>query len=542
VSVQQIRAAQILSGTLTTTQLAAAAGITDGQLAASYLYANGSRALTGILNGGGFEAQNFANPTASQSLATKSYVDSVAQGLSPKPSARAATVGTETFTIVSGSVTVINGTTLDGVSPAVNDYVLIKDSPAASGPGSAMSTQPGNGLYQVTSTTTNLSVSRAASMSGANGPAGAYVFVEGGTANAAAGFTVSTPSTNSGFTYGTNNIAWTQFSGAGEITVDSTLVKTGNQLARAAITGNVTIPANSNTATIANAAVTLAMLANLAANSVIANTTGSAATPAAVALTAAPTASTVGYRDANANLAVNSLIEGAQSVAAAGATTTLTVASPELTQISGTTSNQTVVLPNATTLVVGQQYTITNRTTSGTVTVNANGGGLLQTMANSSQCTFTLLSAGTAAGTWDSAYAITNAGAGGGSVTSVSVVSANGFAGSVATATTTPAITMQTSINAMLKGNGTALVAATAGTDYMAPADFVTRETPTGTLNGSNTTFTLANTPISGTEMVFLNGLLQNPGAGNDYTVSGATITYLTAPVSTDVLRVSYQK
>jgi hypothetical protein len=57
-----------------------------------------------------------------------------------------------------------------------------------------------------------------------------------------------------------------------------------------------------------------------------------------------------------------------------------------------------------------------------------------------------------------------------GTVTSASVVSANGFAGTVATATTTPAITLTTSITGVLKGNGTALTAATAGTDYVAPS------------------------------------------------------------------------
>lgn len=56
-----------------------------------------------------------------------------------------------------------------------------------------------------------------------------------------------------------------------------------------------------------------------------------------------------------------------------------------------------------------------------------------------------------------------------GTVTSVSVVSANGFDGTVATATTTPAITIKTSITGLLKGNGTAISAATAGTDYLTP-------------------------------------------------------------------------
>ena len=57
-----------------------------------------------------------------------------------------------------------------------------------------------------------------------------------------------------------------------------------------------------------------------------------------------------------------------------------------------------------------------------------------------------------------------------GTVSTVSVVSANGFAGSVANATTTPAITITTTITGVLKGNGTAISAAVAGTDYLAPA------------------------------------------------------------------------
>lgn len=61
-----------------------------------------------------------------------------------------------------------------------------------------------------------------------------------------------------------------------------------------------------------------------------------------------------------------------------------------------------------------------------------------------------------------------NAGASG-SVTTVSVVSANGFGGSVANASTTPAITLTTSVTGLLKGNGTGVSAAVSGTDY-APA------------------------------------------------------------------------
>jgi len=65
--------------------------------------------------------------------------------------------------------------------------------------------------------------------------------------------------------------------------------------------------------------------------------------------------------------------------------------------------------------------------------------------------------------------AVSNIGGGSGTVTSVSVATANGLAGSVATATTTPAITLSTTVTGVLKGNGTSISAATAGTDYLVP-------------------------------------------------------------------------
>lgn len=73
-------------------------------------------------------------------------------------------------------------------------------------------------------------------------------------------------------------------------------------------------------------------------------------------------------------------------------------------------------------------------------------------------------------------------------------------------------------------------------------SNFVDKETPTGALNGANTTYTLANTPITGSEHVYLNGSLQDVGAGNDYTISNAVITMLSAPTTTDKIKVSYKK
>jgi hypothetical protein len=76
----------------------------------------------------------------------------------------------------------------------------------------------------------------------------------------------------------------------------------------------------------------------------------------------------------------------------------------------------------------------------------------------------------------------------------------------------------------------------------LATSNFVFNETPTGAVNGSNTSFSLAETPTAGTVTVYRNGQLQLVGAGNDYTISGATITYEYAPVSGEIIRVSYLK
>lgn len=82
--------------------------------------------------------------------------------------------------------------------------------------------------------------------------------------------------------------------------------------------------------------------------------------------------------------------------------------------------------------------------------------------------------------------AIPGGGGGSGTVTSVSVVSANGFGGTVATSTTTPAITITTSITGILKGNGTSISAAVAGTDYLVSLPAATSSILGGVKVGTN--------------------------------------------------------
>lgn len=99
-------------------------------------------------------------------------------------------------------------------------------------------------------------------------------------------------------------------------------------------------------------------------------------------------------------------------------------------------------------------------------------------------------------------------GTGGGTVTSVSVVSANGLAGTVATATTTPAITLSTTVTGILKGNGTTISAATPGTDYVTA-------TSTNTLTNKTTTGLKADgfQDTNGNKVVEIDAITASTGA-----------------------------
>jgi len=58
--------------------------------------------------------------------------------------------------------------------------------------------------------------------------------------------------------------------------------------------------------------------------------------------------------------------------------------------------------------------------------------------------------------------------------------------------------------------------------------------------SGSQTEFTLAQTPISNSVQVYLNGLIQEEGSGKDYTIAGTTITFAIAPASGDICLIHY--
>lgn len=71
-----------------------------------------------------------------------------------------------------------------------------------------------------------------------------------------------------------------------------------------------------------------------------------------------------------------------------------------------------------------------------------------------------------------------------------------------------------------------------------AGAYFVYRETPGGTVDGSNVTFTLDHIPLPDSLCLYLNGLLQTET--DDYAILGGTITFIVAPGPGDKIRASY--
>lgn len=118
------------------------------------------------------------------------------------------------------------------------------------------------------------------------------------------------------------------------------------------------------------------------------------------------------------------------------------------------------------------------------------------------------------------------------------------LASGVLTATDFPALTGDVTNTA---GTLATTVNHTSGSGFVKYTDFVPIETPTGTVNGVNATFTLANTPATGfggvsTLELLLDGVSLESGAGNDYTISGTTITMLLVPLTGDKLRASYVK
>lgn len=196
-----------------------------------------------------------------------------------------------------------------------------------------------------------------------------------------------------------------------------------------------------------------------------------------------------------------------------GATTTLTV--------TGTDTYVGTASPALAAYAAGNTFSfIVPNTNTGPATLNVSAlGAKTITKNGTTALTAGDLTAGTVAiviydGTRFQLATAAAAG-GSGSVTSVSVNAANGFTGTVATPTTTPAITISTNVTGIVKGNGTSLNAAISGVDY-APA------TSGSSILYGNGSGGFSNVTI-GSGLTFAGGTLSSSGGGGGISGSGTT-------------------
>ena len=167
------------------------------------------------------------DPVSALQLATKQYVDAVAEGLHVHASCAAATTGT-LASITGGTVTYNNGTAgvgatltlsnalsvLDGYTLLNGDRVLVKNE----------ATQANNGIY--TWATGGTVLTRATDFdTAAEIASGDFTFVTYGTLYANTGWVQTNPVT----TVGTDSIVWSQFTGAGTYTAGTGLTLAGTQ-------------------------------------------------------------------------------------------------------------------------------------------------------------------------------------------------------------------------------------------------------------------------------------------------------------------------
>jgi hypothetical protein len=212
---QAVTSAKIANDTIVNADINSAAAIDQSKISGLTTDLGNKLALAGGTMSGAIamgtnKITGLGDPTSAQDAATKAYVDTTSQGIDWKASVRAAT--TANVTLASA---LENGDTLDGVTLATGNRVLVKN----------QTTGSENGIYVVKSSGAPDRSTDADT--GAELTSNFAVFVEEGTVNADQGYVL----TNDGaITVGTTALTFTQFTGLGQIIAGTGLDKTGNTL------------------------------------------------------------------------------------------------------------------------------------------------------------------------------------------------------------------------------------------------------------------------------------------------------------------------
>lgn len=203
-----------------------------------------------------------ADPSSAMHASTKQYVDAMVAGQRVKDAVRVATTAAGTL-----ATSFANAQTVDGVTLATGDRILIKNQAAGAE----------NGVYIVQASGSPV---RATDFDGNSTTGevvgGATFWVNEGTTN---GDTAWTLTNNGAITVGTTALTFTQSSGLGQVTAGAGLTKTGNTIDVAtASTGRIVV--NADNIDLASGIVTPGTYTKITVDTYGRATTGATATPA----------------------------------------------------------------------------------------------------------------------------------------------------------------------------------------------------------------------------------------------------------------------